>query len=56
MSTSEINKMLYGYSSRTRPRQTSAHMLNIKCLTVRPDPDSQLEETSVKVQPQNPRK
>merc|ERR1719153_1085376 len=33
----------------TRPRQSSAYMLHIKNLTVRPDPTSQLEETSLKV-------
>jgi len=46
---SEINKLLYPYSSRIRPRQSSSHMLNTKCLTVRPDPDSDLEESSIKV-------
>jgi len=46
---SEINKLLHGYNSKTRPRQSSAYMLHIKNLTVRPDPASQLEETSLKV-------
>eukprot|EP00092_Neocalanus_flemingeri_P029317 GFUD01031829.1.p1 GENE.GFUD01031829.1~~GFUD01031829.1.p1 ORF type:complete len:1567 (-),score=501.95 GFUD01031829.1:381-5081(-) len=46
---SEINKLLHSYSYKTRPRQSSAHMLHIKSLTVRPDPTSQLEETSLKV-------
>jgi len=46
---SEINKLLHGYSSKTRPRQSSAHMLHVKSLTVRPDPASILEETSLKV-------
>jgi len=49
LSGSEINKLLHGYNSKTRPRQSSAHMLHIKSLTVRPDPTSQLEETSLKV-------
>ena len=46
---SEINKMLHMYSSKTRPRQSSANMIHIKCLTIRPEPASQLEETSLKV-------
>jgi len=46
---SEINKLLHGYNSKIRPRQSSAYMLHIKSLTVRPDPTSQLEETSLKV-------
>ena len=46
---SEINKLLHVFSSKARPRQSSAHMVSIKSLTVRPDPASQLEETSLKV-------
>lgn len=46
---SEINKLLHMHSSKSRPRQSSAHMLSIKALTVHPDPSSQLEETSLKV-------
>ena len=46
---SEINKLLHMYSSKTRPRQSSANMIHVKCLTIRPDPASQLEETSLKV-------
>ena len=29
---SEINKLLHMYSSKTRPRQSSANMIHIKCL------------------------
>ena len=46
---SEINKLLHMYSSKTRPRQSSANMLHIKCLTIRPEPTNQIEETSLKV-------
>merc|ERR1719474_1204194 len=46
---SEINKMLHIYSSKTRPRQSSANMLHIKCLTVKPEPTNPCEETSLKV-------
>jgi hypothetical protein len=50
LAESEINKLLHGYSSRARPRQSSAHLLSLKVLTVRPDPGSSpLEETSLKV-------
>ena len=46
---SEINKLLHPYSSKIRPRQSSANMIHIRCLTVRPDPTSSLEEASLKV-------
>jgi len=46
---SEINKLLHSFGSKARPKQSSAHMISIKSLTVRPDPDSDLEETSLKV-------
>merc|ERR1719507_2966240 len=46
---SEINKLLHPYSSKTRPRQSSANMIHVRCLTVRPDPTSSLEEASLKV-------
>merc|ERR1719474_70002 len=46
---SEINKMLHIYSSKTRPRQSSANMLHIKCLTIKPEPTNPCEETSLKV-------
>ena len=46
---SEINKLLHMYSSKTRPRQSSANMFHLKCLTVRPEPTNQLQETSLKV-------
>ena len=49
LSGSEINKLLHMYSSKTRPRQSSANMLHLKCLTIRPEPSSDLEETSLKV-------
>merc|ERR1719483_1677031 len=49
LACSEINKLLHSYSSKTRPRQSSSNMIHIKCLTVRPDPTSDLEETSLKV-------
>ena len=29
---SEINKLLHSYSSKTRPRQSSANMLHVRCL------------------------
>ena len=46
---SEINKLLHMYSSKTRPRQSSANMLHLKCLTIRPEPHTDLEETSLKL-------
>lgn len=46
---SEINKLVHMYSSKTRPRQSSANMFHIKCLTIKPEPDNPLEETSLKV-------
>ena len=46
---SEINKLLHPYSSKVRPRQSSANMVHIRCLTVRPDPTSPLEEAALKV-------
>merc|ERR1719410_2057052 len=49
LSGSEINKLLHMYSSKTRPRQSSANMLHLKCLTIRPEPQTDLEETSLKV-------
>ena len=49
---SEINKLLHMYSSKTRPRQSSANMFHLKCLTVRPEPTNQLQETSLKVSSQ----
>jgi autophagy-related protein 2 len=46
---SEINKLLHPYSCKTRPRQSSASMLHVRCLSVRPDPASSLEEASLRV-------
>ena len=50
LSDSEINKLVHGYACRARPRQSSAHLLSLKVLTMRPDPaTSPIEETSIKV-------
>eukprot|EP00088_Acartia_fossae_P059445 TRINITY_DN7056_c0_g1_i2.p1 TRINITY_DN7056_c0_g1~~TRINITY_DN7056_c0_g1_i2.p1 ORF type:complete len:712 (+),score=179.37 TRINITY_DN7056_c0_g1_i2:77-2137(+) len=46
---SEINKLLHVFSNKARPRQSSAHMISIKVLTVRPDATSNQEETALNV-------
>jgi len=44
---SEINKLLHVFSNKTRPRQSSAHMLSLKVLTVRPDLSTNQEEIAL---------
>jgi len=49
LAESEINKLLHMLNNKSRPRQSSAHMVSLKALTVRPDPGVNLEETALKV-------
>ncbi|KAF6217295.1 hypothetical protein GE061_001649 [Apolygus lucorum] len=49
LSTSQINKFLYQYSSESSPRQSNANMMVIKAVHLRPDPRQNIQETCLKV-------
>jgi len=49
LSTSQINKFLYQYSSESLPKQSSANMVTIKFLVTKPDDDARSEEASLRI-------
>ncbi|BES90892.1 autophagy-specific gene 2 [Nesidiocoris tenuis] len=49
LSTSNINKFLYQYSSESSPRQSNANMMVVKVVHLRPDPKQNIQETCLKV-------
>uniref|UniRef100_A0A224XCK3 Autophagy-related protein 2 n=1 Tax=Panstrongylus lignarius TaxID=156445 RepID=A0A224XCK3_9HEMI len=49
LSSSQINKFLYQYSSETNPRQSHANMLVIKAVHLRSDTHRNIQETCLKV-------
>lgn len=49
LSSSQINKFLYQYSSESNPRQSHANMVSIKALHLRPDSRRNIQETCLKV-------
>uniref|UniRef100_A0A1E1X490 Autophagy-related protein 2 n=1 Tax=Amblyomma aureolatum TaxID=187763 RepID=A0A1E1X490_9ACAR len=54
LASSRINKFLYQYASETKPRQSHANMVSIKCVRVRPDiksPDVQECKMRVSLKP-----
>uniref|UniRef100_A0A1E1XRA0 Autophagy-related protein 2 n=1 Tax=Amblyomma sculptum TaxID=1581419 RepID=A0A1E1XRA0_AMBSC len=54
LASSRINMFLYQYASETKPRQSHANMVSVKCVRVRPDiksPDVQECEIRVSLKP-----
>ncbi|CAG0883695.1 unnamed protein product [Darwinula stevensoni] len=49
LSSSQINKFLYLYSSEAMPRQTHANMLSVKAVHSRPDMSAGAEECSLRI-------
>ncbi|KAF5280262.1 hypothetical protein FQR65_LT03070 [Abscondita terminalis] len=49
LATSQINKFLYQYTSQARPKQSHAHMVVIKAVHIRPDPNLKTQECCLKL-------
>jgi len=49
LSTSQINKFLYQYSSEDRPKQSSSNMVSIKFLVSKPEDTARSKEASLRI-------